>query len=224
MHAVYTLSTLHCIFVRVRARRTRPAPTIQAPLAVASLLAISLSAGAATQAEWDACAKQTEARLFAKGLCGTSNCWDENNRSIATICRDLVGSPPQSDEEAEQLIEALRRGPSQVDIGNAKTYPDDSPVGRALAEHWKRQEQESAARKARNKIIENLRFSQAGDFLTIQGTTNRRGRLISAAVACDGQYVGNGLGTIQGGGTFTMVVSDVPGTCHELTLSRISLQ
>lgn len=203
------------------ARRALPATSL---FAATLMFCLSLQVGAATEAEWEACIERTEARLFAEGQCGASNCSDENNRSIATICRDEVGSPPHSDQEAEQLIKALNEGPSQVDIGNAKTYPDDSPVGRALAAYQARMKREIAEMHARNKIIEDWRFNQSGDFITIHGTTNRSGNLISAAVACDGKYVGNALGAIQGGGTFTMLLGDVPGTCRELSLSRISVQ
>lgn len=194
-------------------------------LPFAALWFLCLPTVAATQTEWDRCIKETQARLFEEGGCGTSNCYDEENRSLATICRDKVGSPPLPDDEAQRLIEVLEQGgPAQYQIKQAQTYPDDSPVGRALADYWKRSKREIEAMQRRNNPIEDWRVSKEGGYIIIEGTTNRSGNLISAAVACDGDYVGNALGSIQGGGTFTMMVSNVAGSCSKVSLSRIAVE
>jgi hypothetical protein len=190
-----------------------------------ALTFVAACAEAASQAEWDACIDETVAELSAKGMCGTSNCFDEKNRSLMAICREKVGSPPRPAGEAKELVERLDRGESLLgaDLRNAQSYPPDSPVGRALARYWKRFEREMAAERERNKLIDEWRFTQDGGYLTIEGTTSRDSGLFTAAVECDGKYVGNALGAVQGG-TFVALVNDVATHCREVSLSRISIK
>jgi hypothetical protein len=89
----------------------------------------------ATAAEWSACIMHAQSALAAEGMCGASNCYDEDGRDLIAICVAKVGYPRHSQEETAELLREIRQGGvvSNVAASKIRTYPPGHPVRRAYA-------------------------------------------------------------------------------------------
>jgi hypothetical protein len=88
----------------------------------------------ATDAEWEACIQQAQARLAPQGKCGASNCYDDAGRDLIDICVAKVGYLRHTAAETAELLNEIRQGEiSSFALSLLRTYPPGHPVRQAYA-------------------------------------------------------------------------------------------
>lgn len=116
--------------------------------------ALLLLSGCATAQSWDKCrsvaSREIENRLHAKGFCGASNCYDENNRSLQELVVEQCGYQPSTSVDRQWLEEA---GDTEMARRAVALLSPDDPAHTTIAEYDRKNAEKYAQRQTKNDVI-----------------------------------------------------------------------
>jgi hypothetical protein len=139
--------------------------------------------------------------MFENGQCGTSNCFDENNRTLEEIIAIKCGYPENTDMQAARIIEDLRSMPSESVRRAAMLYPPGSEVRKVLAEIEKKRhadlEENKKELKSEHQFSIDRFYALTEDMTVAVIRTNRKQRVRCAAIGPNGNYVAVQDATIE---------------------------